>query len=62
VRGLLQLIQKQGLIPLLEDEYERANHAWTLASTRLAAVKREAKQLDTPHLSEAEVQGYLDDL
>jgi hypothetical protein len=62
VRGLLQLIQKQGLSPLLEDEYQRANLAWSTVFTRLANAKKEADQLEAPQLSEAEIQAYIADM
>ncbi len=62
VRELLRLIQKQGLSPLLEEEYQQANHAWTVAANRLAQLKKEAKEVATPRLTEAEVQSYLEDM
>ncbi len=62
VRGLLQLIQKQGLSPVLEDEYERANHAWSLVTARLANMKKEAGQLESPLLTQEEIETYIADL
>jgi hypothetical protein len=50
------------LSPLLEDEYQQANQAWAVASTRLSALKNEAKQLQTPKLTEADVRAYLEDM
>ncbi len=62
VRELLRLIQKQGLSPLLEQEYQRANTAWSVAVSRLASLKKEAETQTRPQLTEAQVRGYLDDM
>ncbi len=51
MRGLLQLIQKQGLSPVLVDDYQRANHAWKMTTARLTNVRKEAGQFDAPQLT-----------
>ena len=62
VRELLRLIQKLGLSPLLEEEYQRANATWTSASTKLQALRDEARQDNPFQLTEAEVLAYLEDI
>jgi hypothetical protein len=62
VRGLLQLIQKQGLSPLLEDEYQRVNQAWSLLTVRLANAKQEAGQHESPQLTQDEIEAYITDM
>jgi len=56
------ILLKQGLSPLLEDEYERANHAWSLVTARLANMKKEAGQLESPQLTQEEIETYIADL
>lgn len=62
VRQLLKLIQSQGLSPLLEDEYQRANQTWLAASNLLAQLRKEAKQVAAPQVSQADIQACIDDL
>jgi hypothetical protein len=62
VRDLLRLIQRQGLSPLLEDEYQKANQEWTALVARLDVVRKESERLSRPHLTKAEVKHYLKDV
>ncbi len=62
VRQLLKLIQSQGLSPLLEDEYQRANQAWSVASNRLTMLRKEAKQVAAPQISQSDVLACIEDL
>ena len=62
VHQLLQLIQHQGLSPLLEEEYQRANRAWLVTTNRLHALQREAKDGRTETLSHGDVEAYVGDI
>jgi site-specific DNA recombinase len=62
VRELLRLIQKTGMSPLLENEYQRANNEWLSASGRLAAMRKEFNEESAIHISEAEVREYVQDI
>jgi len=62
VRELLRLIQKQGLSPILESEYQSANVAWTMAMAQLAALRKEAASSGTSDVGHAEIEAYLNDV
>ncbi len=62
VRQLLKLIQKQGLSPVLEDEYERANKQHAHRVAQINALRNEAKQMQPLISSDADVQRYVRDI
>jgi site-specific DNA recombinase len=62
VRELLRLIQRQGLSPVLEDEYEHANHAWTAVTNQVTQVRADLKRCTPTQLTEAEIHAYVQDV
>ena len=62
VEAVVELMGKKGVTAILEAQYDTANRAWLEATARLSAVKAQAKQAQTAHISGEDAQLYLDEM
>jgi site-specific DNA recombinase len=62
VESIVELIGKKGVTPILEKQYDEANHYWLEATARVNLIKSSATTMQRHSLTYQEAQAILDEM